>query len=135
MLNKEKYKDRLEEVLANALAVSRSGEMCICTDALKCNDCIFLGSNCRDSAMDWLNSECKETILTDEEKTYLSSVIKPFRDKVRYILKISDDDWAKEYIIMFTNELGNVTLPRFDKNTMYKGMKLDRYYELEELGL
>ena len=135
MLNKEKYKDELEDILAKTVAVSKSGKIYKCTDRGNCKDCIFRDVACVGGARNWLNSECKETILTDEEKTYLSSVIKPFRDKVRYILKISDDDWAKEYIIMFTNELGNVTLPRFDKNTMYKGMKLDRYYELEELGL
>lgn len=40
---------------------------------------------------EWLEKddgkECKSTILTDEEKAYLSAVIKPFRKRIEYIEK------------------------------------------------
>ena len=83
MLNREKYAKELEEVLANALAVSKSGKICTCTDALKCNNCMFFGGNCKDNAIKWLNSEYEEPILTKEEKAYLRAVIKPFRSSVK----------------------------------------------------
>nr|DAG37810.1 MAG TPA: hypothetical protein [Caudoviricetes sp.] len=97
-------------------------------------DCIERNCNaCKKQLREWLLAEAE--ILDNAEKRYLRGVIRPFRDKVRYILKISDDDFEEEYIIMFTKESGNVTLPRFDENTMYKGMELGKEYTLKELGL
>ena len=73
-------------------------------------------------------------ILDDAEKRYLKGVIRPFRDKVLYIAKRSIMDRRKEHIyIDLTHDV--ITLPCFMKGTMYKGMKTDKEYTLEELGL
>lgn len=78
--------------------------------------------------------ERKEEILDNTEKNYLRSVIRPFRDKVKTIEKDIMDD--KEYIcINLKNWLDTFTLPRFKKGAMYKGMKVNKKYTLEELGL
>lgn len=86
--------------------------------------------------------EYKEDILDEEEKKYLSVVIKPFRDRVEYIKKIEaynvgygcgekisielrDKDGIRDYL----------SLPWFAKDTMYKGMGLGKRYVLKELGL
>ena len=135
MLNKEKYKDVLENVLAKELAVSRSGEICRCEDMETCGRCIFYGgtSNCVDLASDWLNSECKDiTMLTEEEKAYIAEVIKPFRDKVTGILK---GDNGSEFIRISVENDGAFRLPYFKKGSMYKNMKTNKKYKLEELGL
>ena len=42
--------------------------------------------------------EYKEPILTDKEKEYLSAVIKPFRDRVKYIYKINVIDDCSQII-------------------------------------
>ena len=56
------------------------------------------------------------------------------RNEVKTIEKNIMDD--KEYIcINLKNWLDTFTLPRFKKGTMYKGMKKDKKYTLEELGL
>ena len=75
-------------------------------------------------------------ILDDEEKKYLSRVIRPWRDKVEYIRKINFDD-EDEFIVIIYKERESkaMPLPCFKKGTMYKGMELGRYYSLEELGL
>lgn len=71
-------------------------------------------------------------ILDDAEKRYLSAVIRPFRGRVKYIEKI--DCACEEYILIQLN--GDWTiLPHFRTGTMYKGMKPDQGYTLEELGL
>ena len=71
-------------------------------------------------------------ILDEAEKRYLSNVIKPFRDRVKYIVKF--DDFGQEFIyINLENE--EISLPYFEPNTMYKGMELDKEYTLEDLGL
>ena len=69
-------------------------------------------------------------ILDDAEKRYLSAVIRPFRDKVRYIKKCEDFIY-----ITFEYGIGDMDFPPFEKGTMYKGMKPDHKYSLKELGL
>ena len=77
-------------------------------------------------------------ILTEKEKDYLSSVIKPFRDKVISIrcncaidnyncivIELKQDGFSKEFI----------NLPFFKSDTMYKGMQAGKDYTLEELEL
>lgn len=77
--------------------------------------------------------ECKPEILDNTEKRYLSNVIRPFRDRVKYIEKrnISRGD----YIRIMIQDTNICDLPYFEKDTMYKGMKLYRHYTLKELGI
>ena len=76
-----------------------------------------------------------ESILTEQEKLSLSTVIKPYRKKVKYICKLTYHDYDKEYLYISLNDGATTHLPDFDTNAMYKGMELGRYYSLEELGL
>lgn len=73
----------------------------------------------------------EKEILDEEEKEYLSAVIKPFKDRIEYIKKVED---IGEYIAIYLkNE--RLPFPYFDKGTMYKGMELNKKYTLKELGL
>jgi hypothetical protein len=75
----------------------------------------------------------KEEILDDKEKEYLRAVIKPFRDRVKYIRK---GDFIKyEYISFYIKDDDIISFPNFKKGTMYKNMEIDKKYTLEELGL
>ena len=132
MLNKEKYKDELEKVLARGLAVLKSGEIYRCIERENCDDCIFFDVDCIEGAKVWLNSEYKEHILDEAEKEYLKAVIKPFRDKVTGILK---GDNGSEFIRISVENDGAFRLPYFKKGSMYKNMKTNKKYKLEELGL
>ena len=87
---------------------------------------------CRKENIEWLLSEYKEPILTEEEKAYLSEVIKPFRDEVTGILK---GDNGSEFIRISVENDGAFRLPYFKKGSMYKNMKTNKKYKLEELGL
>lgn len=94
----------------------------------------------------WLDSEHKEPILDDAERRYLSAVIKPFRNGVKYIKKhrgtinsgtdydsitvVVDAKIAKKEVTTFW-----LTLPGFKAGAMYKGMEPEKHYTLEELGL
>ena len=75
----------------------------------------------------------EKEILDEEEKEYLSNVIKPFRDKVEYIIKF--DSLPEEYISIWLPEHETTDLPCFKRGTMYKGMEIEKKYTLEELGL
>ena len=94
-----------------------------------------------DFSADWWE-EYKEPILDEEEKKYLSAVIKPFRDQVIYIKKIDMYLGCNKYCEYIFGELGNkddvvdtFALPYFPKGNMYKGMETNKKYTLEELGL
>lgn len=76
--------------------------------------------------------ERKGKILDETEKRYLSNVIKPFRDKVKAIEKVS---YSREFIKIYIKEDEPTILPYFEKGTMYKGMKENKEYTLKELGL
>ena len=77
--------------------------------------------------------EEKKELLTEEEKEYLSHIIRPFRN---IVIGIEKREWNKKQYIHFciTNDCG-MSFPYFEPNTMYKGMKLDKTYTLLELGL
>ena len=77
-------------------------------------------------------------ILDGVEKEYLSHIIKPFKEKITFIMK-TDYDNNKEYIFIEYYEESNIKyiieFPSFKKGTMYKGMELDKQYTLEDLEL
>lgn len=76
----------------------------------------------------------KET-LEDEEKQYLSNIIKPFRESVVWIGKVKVYDPDREYIQILIDTNEEINLPSFEIGEMYKGMEVNKRYELEELGL
>lgn len=75
----------------------------------------------------------EKEILDEQEREYLSSVIRPFRHKVKYIVKF--DCSPEEYISIWLPYAEEIALPCFKKGTMYKGMEKDKKYTLEELSL
>lgn len=82
----------------------------------------------------------EEPILDDKEKEYLSAVIRPFKEKVSYIVKHAEiSDYGGEEIYIYykcmSGEFNEIILPSFEAGTMYKGMELYKKYTLEELGL
>lgn len=80
--------------------------------------------------------ERKEEILDKTEKKYLAGVIRPFRDKVKSIVKYNNPSRSvKEYLKIQIIDDAGINFPDFKKDFMYKGMKIGRNYTLEELGL
>lgn len=80
--------------------------------------------------------ERKEEILNETEKRYLASVIKPFKNKIETIektIKIGDSSLCYLIMLLKNNDMAN--LPNFKKNSMYKGMEVNKKYSLKELGL
>lgn len=81
----------------------------------------------------------RKPILDDVEKEYLKAVFKPFASRIKYVAKQSCDTMWKgtEYIeVLMEDPDGDSTgFPTFKAGTMYKGMKLNKEYTLEELGI
>lgn len=118
-----------------------------------CDGCIFQGVNCSDSLFrnSWINNKEKYNadflnqevelhfILEEKEKEYLKAVIAPFRDRVVSIKKVGCMN--NIYFIsikinskVLDSEEEYLSLPFF-QDKMYQGMKSDKEYTLEELGL
>lgn len=79
-------------------------------------------------------AQALKPILDDAERRYLKAVIRPFRDKVDWIVKREYPNIDTEYICISIGIEGMI-FPGFEKGTMYQGVELDRQYTLEELGL
>lgn len=133
MKNKEKYFDEL-------IKESLYGDLCDFANKNKIVNCTFFGKdnceNCHNKISEWLEQEYQEPILDEQERKYLSAVIKPWRDKVVDIAKRPYDNY--EYIVIRYYDydfIQTIQMPLFEKDTMYKGMELDKEYTLEELGL
>lgn len=92
-----------------------------------------------DDILDWMAQPYRRPILDDVEKQYLSNIITPFGDRVKYIYLTQLDGYV--YIVICVKSIRRKTgseainLPLFEKGTMYKGMVTDRHYSLKELGL
>ena len=86
------------------------------------------------SLVDWLLQDYKEPILEEDERKYLSDVIRPFRKEVATISKFNAFD-GSQYIYIEMKDRRGSNLPTFPKGTMYKGMKAGKHYSLKELGL
>ena len=81
--------------------------------------------------------EAKVEILDDVEKRYLRGVIRPYLDRIESIEKYIFSTGKARIIITVKddNDYWHINLPPFEKDTMYKNMKDDKKYTLEELGL
>lgn len=139
MLNIEKYKDEIKAELEkdNTLGCVVNKLMGnTCDDYPKCNDCYL-------KVLDWLLQECKESILTEEDKKILKDVINVFNSFKKEIVDIRKCHICRGCYLYINYIDGgedvssietHTTLP-FNGDKLFKGMKLDKRYTLEELGL
>ena len=98
-------------------------------------DCSGKNCNaCKKQLREWLLSEYKEPILDEVEKRYLRGVIRPFRNMVAFIKKTCNCV-GFQWIEIAVKGNRTIVLPGFRNDEMYKGMKLEKEYTLEELGL
>lgn len=126
---------------------------------LSCEKCVFSKVRCDEfSRNSWVNNkdiysdkflnqeiEIETDILSEKEKEYLKSIIKPFKNRVKYIeKKISMNCTGSSfyYITIATKSVVNdnvmeiTALPYFKpESKMYEGMNPNKEYTLKELGL
>jgi hypothetical protein len=88
----------------------------------------------QDSLQKIIACECGGPLLTEKEHSYLSSIIKPFRDRVIYIGKFTEGE-DKSFIEIGIDGDLEIVLPSFLNNQMYLEMEMDEKYSLKRLGL
>lgn len=129
-----------------------------CSRHDKCDSCPFTSANCYSNdknswvnnknlfSNEFLNQEIeieKRDILDRKEKQYLQNVIKPFRNRVKYITKETEINAYESIVMDVINPLNAsfyfgteyINLPYFKQGTMYNNMEVGKKYTLEELGL
>ena len=123
MKNIEKYRDELLERI----------NVCNWYDYFNSDDCVQDCKACEERFVKWLFEDSEKPVLDEVERKYLSDVIKPFVHRVSYIVKRLNG--SGYYIAIIVNNFDVMNLPYFTRNTMYKGMEVNRKYKLKELGL
>lgn len=80
--------------------------------------------------------EIKKPILNKQEKQYLENVVKPFKNRVKYIAKHKElFNGDLEYIMISVRDDYSIFLPKFKSGSMYNGMEANKTYTLKELRL
>lgn len=139
MKNKEKYDIRHLTFHVSRYKNGIVKAIDIYHDAKRIEKIKILGGACITQSINaignWLEEEYKPEILTDKEKAYLSAVIKPWKNKIKFIEKFEDTYDKERILIWIIGDCRNIYLPQFEKGKMYKGMEANKEYTLEELGL
>lgn len=100
----------------------------------RCTLTSFVVEEYKDYTLKNLLWERKVQLLTDDEREWLSAVIKPFRDKI-FDIEISSDNEDETYISIDVE--GDSVSLSYIRNLpfKFKGLKFGKCYTLEELGL
>lgn len=75
-------------------------------------------------------------ILNDTEREYLKAVLRPFHNRVVYVVKANSEE-DMEFINIVSNDdyATPYKFPSFKKGEKYVGMKIGHPYSLRELGI
>lgn len=76
----------------------------------------------------------KKQILTDEEREYLKTVIKPFKDNINEIYRPCENV-LEFYNINYDGGITTILSITFDKEFPFKSIQSQKTYTLDELGL
>ena len=140
MTNGEKYKDEIIKVNYD-FALSDGGTIIKCRDCDKCkfygDKCKYYGEDCaQPDKIKWLLEEYKEPILTNDEKTYLKSIITHFK-KDDYL--ISKQNFGSSIHLHVAKVCGDYRYDIvLDLDLTYFKLKFDNmsddcWYKLDEL--
>lgn len=145
MRNIDKYEKEIKEIIEKketAIAVDKNLNKLKCCSNIACSECLFNTNGtmrCAYNAVKWLMKEYKEPILDEAEKKYLEGVLKPFKDRVKWIQKdynrLTGEERIQFCVYCWYGKENRIGLPWFDANTMYKGMEGSKEYSLQDLGL
>lgn len=139
MKNIEKYEHEISKLvnegnpllcaIANAAGISNGS-----CSGCKCSDC-------QKKCIEWMYSEYKEEILSDDEKDIIKSmvnIIQKFGCEVNYVYK---SECSNGYCLIGTTFKNIVTGNRdligspYFNDDMFVGMEIGKEYTLEELGI
>ena len=123
------YGDSIECVIATIAGIRK--EKCYPSDC----------EECQKKCIEWMYSEYKEEILSDDEKDIIKSMVNVIHKlgcEVNYAIKYGGINGKTYILLSYENSLAkyidSMATPWF-KNDKFKGMIPDKEYTLEELGI
>lgn len=135
MLNIEKYEKELKKY-GTYFAITKKGVPVNCED-YECDECLFVGKDCKIKRMEWLLEDYKESVLTYEAKSYLKSILEP--SKCTRIQKLAEgEETPRKYKLLCSTDSGYIAIlykPGTKYYEYFKNMESDKAYTPEELGL
>lgn len=136
MLNGEKFKNELENLRDRS-------QICFIAQAklgLRCD--MGYCFKCEKRAIDWLLEDYKEPILTDEGKSYLLNLLKPYgldTHAFTFCFSESINSKVNYWLNIIDSELYPIINIKVNKNSeldkLFKNIELNKKYTLEELDL
>ena len=129
MKNKTNLFNRLKKLPEGSRIIFEKAELVVRTrkaeELFDSSDRLYLGAV----------KKIETRILDDVEKRYLRGIIRPFRDKVEFIMKSPGFRKNEEFVTIQLKTDERIDLPIFTKGSMYKNMIVNEDYTLEILGL
>lgn len=136
MKNIEKYYDQIKKAIEED-----------CRDNTNCliysfrNGSRSCGRYCKDCGLEnlrWLNTECREDIFNNKEKSIIENIVNHYKlygHKINRICRTKTED-NRYYIYLLTDESNNdeAAFLHIDYY-MFKNLELDVEYNIEEFGI
>ena len=150
MLNIQKYEKELKKY-GTYFAVTKKGVPVNCED-YKCDACL-LDYGCSHKRIEWLLQEYKEPILTEDDKTFLKSLIGSYKEyvvSIEIVYTLRPDYTSKpdknlairsaKIKLVLPHKLENETLTWYItwpilNDSLLKNLKFDHVYTIDELDL
>lgn len=140
MLKIEKYKNEISKLVNEGESLECSiAYVSGMSDQKTCFDQTC--EECHKKCIDWMYSEDKEQILSDDEKDIIKSMIDTVLEFGCSIICVEKEyylDWSFYISISYKNDVighkDSIYSPCFN-NDKFKGMELGKEYTLEELGI
>ena len=138
MLNIEKYKDEIAKV-GYDFALMGDNLFYKCSNCDDCAGCKFDGGDdgCIVARVSWLMKEYKESILTDEAKSYLKLILEPTKCTIIQKL-VEGEEASRKYKLLCSTDSGYIAIlykPGTKYYEYFKNMENDKAYTPEELDL
>lgn len=136
MKNIEKYEEEIKKQIAEFRDIPCIAKELKDGGCGECRNCV----TCSMEMLHWLSQEYKEPILTEEDKAYLSNLLKPYEKSVFEslfsLVEVVKNDTYKLTIVDGDGIIINLAIRQNSKmQELFGKMKLNKIYGSKELGL
>ena len=134
MLNYDKHKEEIDKIFKDGNSLCEVNQTFIKAHCWGCSSDKEMRTNCKIKTLEWLTSEYKEPILSQEGIEFLKQIIAPFISNK--FVSIGINNFTETLRINY--EIGWVSYPKKvlgEKWDWFKNLNPEKLYTSEDLGL